>query len=54
MKNQTILIDGKKTAQQVKNEIKTEVATIVDKHEKGPHLAAINVGADPASQTYVA
>ncbi|MCF6170057.1 MAG: bifunctional methylenetetrahydrofolate dehydrogenase/methenyltetrahydrofolate cyclohydrolase FolD [Bacteroidales bacterium] len=54
MKNQTILIDGKKTAQQVKNEIKTEVATIVDKHEKGPHLAAIIVGDDPASQTYVA
>lgn len=48
------LIDGKKTAQKVKNEIKAEVAAIVDKHEKGPHLVAVIVGDDAASQTYVA
>ena len=54
MKKTATLIDGKKTAQQVKDEIKAEVAAIVDEHEKGPHLAAIIVGDDPASQTYVA
>ncbi len=54
MEKTATLIDGKKTAQQIRNEIKAEVATIVDKHEKGPHLAAIIVGDDPASQTYVA
>ncbi|MCF6342259.1 MAG: bifunctional methylenetetrahydrofolate dehydrogenase/methenyltetrahydrofolate cyclohydrolase FolD [Bacteroidales bacterium] len=54
MKKPTTLIDGKKIAQQVKDEIKAAVAAIVDEHEKGPHLAAIIVGGDPASQTYVA
>lgn len=54
MKNTAKLIDGKKTAQKVKDEIKAEVAAIVDKHEKGPHLVAVIVGDDPASQTYVA
>lgn len=54
MKNQATLIDGKKTAQIVKNEIKAEVAKIVDEHENGPHLVAVIVGDDPASKTYVA
>lgn len=54
MKNQATLIDGKKTAQKVKNEIKAEVAKIVDVHENGPHLVAVIVGDDPASKTYVA
>jgi len=54
MKKPAILIDGKKTAKKVREEIKVEVATIVDEHEKGPHLAAVIVGDDPASKTYVA
>lgn len=49
-----ILIDGKKTADKIKEEIKTQVAQLIDDHDVAPHLAAIIVGEDPASQTYVA
>lgn len=49
-----ILLDGKELAKQIKEEIKTEVAAILDADERGPHLAAILVGEDPASETYVA
>ena len=48
------LIDGKAIATQIKEEIKAEVAAILDADMRGPHLAAILVGDDPASQTYVA
>jgi len=48
-----ILIDGKKIAEQIKGEIADEVKKIVDADGKIPHLAAILVGEDPASQTYV-
>jgi len=48
------LIDGKAIAAQIKEEIKAEVASILDAEKRGPHLAAILVGEDPASQTYVA
>jgi methylenetetrahydrofolate dehydrogenase (NADP+)/methenyltetrahydrofolate cyclohydrolase len=48
------LIDGKAIAAQIKTEIKTEVAAFLDADMRGPHLAAILVGDDPASQTYVA
>ncbi len=47
------LIDGKEIAQQIKNEIAAEVAAMIDDGEDGPHLAAVLVGDDPASQTYV-
>jgi len=47
------IIDGKATAQAIKEEIKTVVAEMIDKGEEAPHLAAILVGDDPASQTYV-
>lgn len=47
------LIDGKETARIIKLEIATEVAAMIDKGEEGPHLAAIIVGDDPASHTYV-
>jgi len=47
------LIDGKETAKKIKLEIAAEVATLIDNGEDGPHLAAILVGDDPASQTYV-
>lgn len=49
----TILIDGKKTAQDIKNEIAARVAEIKQAGGKQPHLAAILVGEDGASQTYV-
>lgn len=48
------LIDGKLIANQIKEEIKKEVANIIDSGKRSPHLAAILVGEDPASQTYVA
>jgi len=48
-----ILIDGKEIARQIKSEIAAEIAGIIDKGETGPHLAAVLVGDDPASQTYV-
>jgi len=35
-------------------EIKKEVARMIDADDRAPHLAAIIVGEDPASQTYVA
>ncbi len=47
------LIDGKKIASAIKDEIAVEVKRIKDQHGKVPHLAAILVGDDPASQTYV-
>ena len=48
------IIDGKKIAEKIRMEIKTEVGSIIDDDDKAPHLAAIIVGDDPASQTYVA
>ncbi len=42
------------TAQTIKDEIKKEVAGMIDNDIAAPHLAAILVGDDPASQTYVA
>lgn len=47
------LIDGKQTAAQIREEIKAEVAGYIDKYNTAPHLAAILVGDDPASDTYV-
>ena len=49
----SIIIDGKKTAQDIKNEIAARVAEIKQAGGKQPHLAAILVGEDGASQTYV-
>lgn len=49
-----ILIDGKETAAKIKAEIAAEVARMVARGEKRPHLAAILVGHDGGSETYVA
>ena len=49
-----MLIDGKNTAAQIKAEIAAEVATMVANGQKRPHLAAILVGHDGGSETYVA
>lgn len=48
------LIDGKNTAAIIKKEIAKEVANLIDNNKRTPHLAAVLVGEDPASQTYVA
>ena len=49
-----ILLDGKKTSNDIKDEIAQEVLDIIRKGGKRPHLAAILVGSDGASETYVA
>jgi len=48
-----VLIDGKATANQIKNEIAEEVKAIKSRRERAPHLAAVLVGNDGASLTYV-
>ncbi len=48
------LIDGKAVAAQIKREIATEVNEILANGGKRPHLAAILVGHDGGSETYVA
>ena len=48
-----VLIDGKKISLELQSEIALEVKDIISKGKKQPHLAAILVGDDPASQTYV-
>ena len=47
------LIDGKQTAATINAEIKAEVENIVAQGGKRPHLAAILVGHDGGSETYV-
>ena len=47
------LIDGKATAAAIKEEIAAEVECIVRKGGKRPHLAAVLVGHDGGSETYV-
>ena len=49
-----VLIDGKQTAATIKAEIAQQVANIVARGGKRPHLAAILVGHDGGSETYVA
>ena len=49
-----ILIDGKAVAEQIKKEIAAEVECMVEGGGKRPHLAAILVGHDGGSETYVA
>lgn len=49
-----ILLDGNKIASQIKEEIASEVKKILSSGGKKPHLAAIIVGNDGASETYVA
>lgn len=47
------ILDGKKTADDIKNEITAQVNIMKANGEKVPHLAAIIVGNDGASLTYV-
>ena len=47
------ILNGILVAKQIKNEIKAEVESLINQGFKRPHLAAILVGADGASMTYV-
>jgi methylenetetrahydrofolate dehydrogenase (NADP+)/methenyltetrahydrofolate cyclohydrolase len=49
-----VLIDGKEISELLKQEIATEVAQILASGKKAPHLAAVLVGHDGGSETYVA
>ncbi|MBS1580172.1 MAG: bifunctional 5,10-methylene-tetrahydrofolate dehydrogenase/5,10-methylene-tetrahydrofolate cyclohydrolase [Bacteroidetes bacterium] len=49
-----IILDGKIASQSIKEQLKTEVSTIVNTGKRPPHLAAILVGNNGASETYVA
>jgi 5,10-methylene-tetrahydrofolate dehydrogenase/Methenyl tetrahydrofolate cyclohydrolase len=48
------IIDGSKTAAEIRKEIAAEVLKLKNEGKKIPHLAAILVGDDPSSQIYVA
>lgn len=48
-----IILDGKKTSSDIKEEIAVEVKSIISSGGKRPHLSAILVGSDGASETYV-
>lgn len=48
------LLDGKIASQAIKEQLKTATQAIISKGKRPPHLAAILVGNDGASETYVA
>lgn len=48
-----VILDGKGTADKIKLEIAEKVKVLVERGGKRPHLAAILVGNDGASETYV-
>jgi methylenetetrahydrofolate dehydrogenase (NADP+)/methenyltetrahydrofolate cyclohydrolase len=47
------ILDGKQLAQTIKAELRTEVESILKQGGKVPHLVAVLVGENPASQAYV-
>ncbi len=51
--NGPLTLDGKATAQQIRDEVKTQVAALVAQGHRPPGLAAVLVGDDPASKVYV-
>jgi len=48
-----ILLDGKKTASEIRGELKTEISKLVEQGKNIPGLVAILVGENPASEIYV-
>ena len=48
-----VVLDGKKTSNEIKEEIKITVASMKSSGQRPPHLAAVLVGNDGASLTYV-
>ena len=51
---ETLILDGKKASAALKEELKNNVNQLVEKGKRPPHLAAILIGNDGASETYVA
>lgn len=48
------ILDGKTTSQAIKDSIKEKVTALVERGKRPPHLAAVLVGSNGASETYVA
>ncbi|MEO8861926.1 MAG: tetrahydrofolate dehydrogenase/cyclohydrolase catalytic domain-containing protein, partial [Ginsengibacter sp.] len=48
------LLDGKIASQKIKNDLKNKILALKSSGKKLPHLAAILIGNNPASETYVA
>ena len=48
-----ILLDGKLTSEQIKKELENDVILLKSQNKRAPHLAAVLVGNDGASLTYV-
>ena len=48
-----ILLDGKSLSQKIKHDIKYQVDSFKSNGKRPPHLVAILIGENPASQTYV-
>jgi methylenetetrahydrofolate dehydrogenase (NADP+) / methenyltetrahydrofolate cyclohydrolase len=48
------LLEGKVASAAIKEDLKNKVSALLSEGKKAPHLAAILVGNDPASETYVA
>lgn len=47
------ILDGKKLAKQIRDELRDEVADFIENNGEVPTLAAVLVGSDPASEVYV-
>lgn len=48
-----MLINGKEIAQTIKDEMRVQVASLVARYGRSPHLVVIIVGDDPASRSYI-
>lgn len=48
------ILDGKVASQAIKENLKNKISELQDRKKKLPHLAAVLVGNNPASETYVA
>jgi methylenetetrahydrofolate dehydrogenase (NADP+) / methenyltetrahydrofolate cyclohydrolase len=48
------ILDGKLVSRAVKDELREKTNELISNHKKVPHLAAILIGSDGASETYVA
>ena len=47
------LIDGNALARQIKSELKDKVTALISAGKRPPHLAAVLIGDNPASRSYV-
>ena len=48
-----IILDGKQTSAKIKEEIEAQVSVMKQQNKRTPHLAAVLVGTNGASMTYV-